>query len=109
MPGRGVIEGRVSGGGLFFLKLMPVYHVWWGARLVTYAEYLLWEFDMPADDTIPHPPIRYTGAYRPDEDELVGRWEFAPGITQFSSRGQLQVCDAPVGSGSWSARRSPRA
>lgn len=106
MPGRGVVEGRVSGGGVFFLKWMPVYHVWWGGRLVPFAEYLLREFDLPVDGPVPHPPIRYTGEYRAAGDELVGTWEFAPGITEVVSRGQLLTFDVPQGGGSWAARRS---
>src|SRR4051794_15650122 len=44
MPGRGVIEGRVSGSSVFFLKWMPVYHVRWEGKLMTFSEYLLREF-----------------------------------------------------------------
>jgi hypothetical protein len=39
-PDRGVIEGGVSSGGLFFLKWMPVYRMWWEGRPVTFAEYI---------------------------------------------------------------------
>ena len=55
MPGKGVVEGRVSGGGVFFLKRMPVYYVWFDGRSVPVAEYLLREFDLPLDEPVPTP------------------------------------------------------
>jgi hypothetical protein len=106
-PDRGVVEGRVSGGGVFFLKWMPVYRMWWDGRLVTFAEYLLREFDLPPDEPVPHPPIRYTGEYRAAGDELAGTWEYPPGTTRVISRGRAWAFDHPVGSGRWVALRVP--
>jgi hypothetical protein len=105
-PERGVIEGRVSGGGVFLLKRMPVYQLWWDGQLVTFAEYLRRVFNLPLDGPVPHPPIRYTGEYRAAEDGLTGTWDFAPGTTQVFSRGRVWAFDTPVASGSWAARRS---
>jgi hypothetical protein len=95
MPGRGVIEGRVSGSSVFFLKWMPVYHVRWEGKLMTFSEYLLREFDLPLDEQVPHPPIKYTGEYRPPEDELAGTWEFACTTTEVVSRGSHSRTKSP--------------
>lgn len=105
-PDRGVIEGRVSSEGLFFLKWMPVCYLWWDGRPVTFAEYMQREFDTPVDEPVPNPPIRYTGVYRAAEDELSGTWEYAPGAIQFVSRGRVLALDLTPCSGSWTARRS---
>jgi hypothetical protein len=105
-PDCGRIEGRVSSGGVIFLKWMPVYHVWLDGRLVPFADYILREFDLTADEPVPHPPIRYTGEYSPAMDELAGTWEFAPGSTQVVSGDRAWAFDNPVGSGTWSAQRA---
>lgn len=105
MPGRGVVDGRASGGGVVFLKRMPVLCVWWGGRQVPYAEYLLKESGLPVDGVIRHPPIKYTGEYDPATDELAGTWEIAPVTVQFLSRGQLLASETGSVKGRWSARR----
>jgi hypothetical protein len=106
-PDRGVIEGHVSGRSVSFLKWMPVYLMWFDGRLLTFAEYILRIYDMPVDDPVPHPPIRYTGEYLAGSDELTGTWEFAPGTTQFVSEGRAWSFDIPAGSDTWMAHKVP--
>jgi hypothetical protein len=104
-PDCGVVKGRVSRGGVFFRKWMPIFYVWSEGRPMPLAEKLLRDFGMSLDQPVPHPAILYIGVYDPATDELAGDWEIPADTIEVISKGQRLIFDMPACTGRWMARR----
>jgi hypothetical protein len=105
MPGRGVIAGHLTRTGVYFLKWMPIFHVWKDGRGVPLEDYLREESGLVLDEPPPHPAIKYEGVFRGEGDELEGTWEIVPGRSLLLSQGQLLQSQTPPSKGEWTARR----
>ena len=103
---KGYIEGRITEDGVFFLKRMPVYYVWFGGRTVPLKEHLLARSGLTLDTHPPHPPIKYSGTYSSERDELEGVWEFAPVAVNLLSQGHVLPYGPVKCSGKWMAQRA---
>ena len=64
-PGRGKIDGKVSGVEMHFIKRMPVHYVFHLVqnRMMTLQEQMRLDEGIELDEPVPHPLLRYTGVY----------------------------------------------
>jgi hypothetical protein len=106
-PEPGMVQGRVFGRRVKFLKWMPVYYVQGEAGLIRLREFMQRQWKMVLDEDLLPPPIYYRGTYDAVVEQVSGTWEIRPEIAKLTSRGQVFECPFPLTTGTWQMARVP--